>query len=106
MCFVLFEGSASQFREFLEGIKHKLTKLSLKDFRSFVLYEFQQIFSTNLTQFTHLESLEIENNDFHTTQAFLNALFSLEKLAHLTLIVKNLQYTLLIQNVSSFAKVL
>jgi hypothetical protein len=71
-----------------------INRLEFSNLYSFIIFEYQNIFSTQLSMFTHLKSLEISFLDFHITQKFLDSLYNLVKLENLTICVKKFDVNL------------
>jgi len=75
-----------------------LKELRLLNLASFVLFEYQNIFSRTLSRFDRLKSFHLSYSDFFTTNQFWNGLTSLRHLNSLKLETKSVDWKLLKQN--------
>ncbi len=81
-----------------------ISRLELSNLYSFVIFEYQNVFSTQLKTLTRLKNLEINSLDFHISQKFLDSLYTLP-LENLTLSVKKLDVNLFTKSIDNWPNV-
>jgi len=94
------KGGPESFRSLMESLVHleNLKELRMINFTSFVLFEYQNIFSASLSRFSRLRSFQLCYSDFFTTNQFWNGLTSLHQLNSLQLETKSVDLKVLKQN--------
>lgn len=84
------KGPASKFENILIDLaaSTQLSHLSLVDFSSFVLYEYQIKFINQLSSFQNLSHLRIEQHDFHISEKLIGIISTLKELSFIKISTK------------------